>query len=397
MTGALSARAHALVPSAIRALFGAAQQPGTVSLAGGMPSPEALPADVLAELAAEVVRDRPAALQYGGGRGDPALREQLCALMATEGVAARPDELLLTVGSQQALDLVTQVTVDPGDVVLVDEAAYVGALGTFAAHRADVAHVAGDTEGMLPDRLADAIARTRAAGRRPALLYTVPNFANPTGVTTGARRRGELLAVCRRAGVLVVEDDPYGLLRLDGDPQPALRALDPEVVRLGSLSKILAPGLRVGWVSGPPAVLEKLTLAAEAAILCHSGLTQLVAAEFLRREPLDRHLKTLRELYWDRRAAMLDALAATMPADAAWTRPAGGFFTWLRLPPGVDARALLPRAVAAGVAYVPGTGFRADGGGADHLRLSWSFPTPREITHGITRLARVIEEARTDT
>lgn len=387
----LSARARAMSPSVIRALFSAADRPGTVSLAGGMPTPEALPSEILSVLAAEVVRDRPAALQYGGGRGDPVLREQICELMADECIVARPDDVIVTVGSQQALDLVTTVVVDPGDVVLVDTPAYVGALGTFAGHRAQVRHVPGDAYGMLPDRLADAIA---AAGRPPKMLYTVPTFANPTGITTGGARRAEVLTICRRAGVLVVEDDPYGLLRLAGEPEPALRALDPGVVRLGSFSKTLAPGLRVGWVTAPPAVLDKVSLATEASVLCHSGLGQLVASEYLRREPWDQHLKAVRELYWERREAMLDALATTMPDGTSWTRPDGGFFVWLGLPPGVDATELLPRALDAGVAYVPGTGFHADGGGHGHMRLSWSFPDPGQITEGITRLARVIDESR---
>lgn len=391
----LSASARAMAPSPIRTLFGAADRPDTVSLAGGMPTFEALPAETLAHLAAEVVRDRPAALQYGGGRGDPVLREQICEIMADEGIAAHPDDVIVTVGSQQALSLVTQVLVDPGDIVLVDAPAYVGALCTFAAHRADVCHIEGDADGMLPARLADAIEAAVSGGRRPKLLYTVPTFANPTGITTSGRRRTELLALCRRAGVLIVEDDPYGLLRLDGDPQPAMRATDPGVVRLGSFSKTLAPGLRVGWVTAPPAVLAKVELAAEASILCHSGLGQLVVSEYLRREPWDQHLKTIRELYWDRREAMLDALAATMPDGTRWTRPDGGFFVWLGLPPGVDSSALLPAAAAAGVVYVPGAGFHVDGAGHDHMRLSWSFPTPQEITEGITRLARVIDESRT--
>jgi 2-aminoadipate transaminase len=221
----------------------------------------------------------------------------------------------------------------------------------------------------------------------------VPNFGNPSGVTLSAARRAEVLATCDRIGLQVVEDNPYGLLRLEGEPLPALRAAHPGVVYLGSFSKILAPGLRVGWALAPAEVTAKVVLAAEAAMLCHSGLAQVAVARYLADEPWIDHVKSLRELYWERRQTMVSALSALMPRGTRWQVPEGGFFLWLALPDGVRAKAMLPRAIQEGVAYVPGTGFFADGNGDDHLRVSYSYPEPEAITIGVRRLARVVKEA----
>ncbi|PPK65664.1 PLP-dependent aminotransferase family protein [Actinokineospora auranticolor] len=385
-------RSAGLLASEIRALFAVASRPGVVSLAGGMPAADALPTQVLARILGEVATD-PTALQYASGQGDPALREQICAVMAAEDVRADPRDVVVTTGAQQALDLVTGVLADPGDVVLVESPAYVGALATFAAHGVRVRHVPDDGAGLSGPAVAEAAERARRAGHRVAFLYTVPNFANPSGVTLSADRRAQVLTASARAGVQVVEDNPYGLLRLEGEPLRALRAMAPDVVYLGSFSKILAPGLRVGWALAPAAVTAKLVLAAEAAVLCHSSLAQAAVARYLSTEPWGDHVKGLRELYWERRAAMLSALTAHMPPGTRWRVPEGGFFLWLGLPAGVRAKALLPRAVEAGVAYVPGTGFFADGSGDDHLRVSYSFPEPAVIEIGVRRLAEVVKSA----
>jgi DNA-binding transcriptional MocR family regulator len=312
--------------------------------------------------------------------------------MSLEGIRAHPDDVVVTVGSQQALDLITRIFVDPNDVVLAEAPSYVGALGSFAAYQADVVHVAMDDDGLIPEALEDTIQRLTAAGRRIKFLYTVPNYQNPAGVTLAAQRRPRILEICQAAGLLVIEDNPYGLLGFDGEPMRSLRADDAEgVVYLGTFSKTFAPGVRVGWAAAPPAIRDKLVLAAESAVLCHSSFSQLVVAEYLATQPWREQVKDFRELYRQRRDAMLDALAAQMPDGCRWTTPAGGFYVWLELPEGVNAKAMLPRAVSSRVAYVPGTGFYAGGGGTDHLRLSYCFPPPDRIREGVRRLASVIE------
>jgi 2-aminoadipate transaminase len=311
--------------------------------------------------------------------------------MSLEGVRAHPDEVVVTVGSQQALDLITRIFVDPGDVILAEAPTYVGALGAFATYQAEVVHVAMDESGIIPEALTAAINRMAAQGRRVKFLYTVPTFHNPAGVTMASSRRLEVLRICEQAGLLVVEDNPYGLLGFEGDPLRPLRANTRDgVVYLGSFSKTIAAGLRVGWAVAPPAVRDKLVLAAESAVLCPASFAQLTVREYLATQPWREQIKAFRELYHERRDAMLGALAATMPPGCGWTKPGGGFFVWLRLPDGVDAKAMLPRAVSSRVAYVPGTGFFADGSGAGYARLSYSLPDPGQITEGVRRLSEVI-------
>ncbi|MCY0946621.1 PLP-dependent aminotransferase family protein [Streptomyces antarcticus] len=387
-----SRSAHDMVPSEVRSLFSVAARPGIVSLAGGMPDVSALPLDTMAGIVADVVREHgPTALQYGAAQGDPGLRERICSVMAVEGISARPEDVMVTVGSQQALDLVARVLLDPGDTVVAEGPTYVTALGTFRAAGARVVQVAMDRAGVIPNELAAAFRRQAAEGRPAKFFYTVPTFQNPTGATIPAGRRRQILEVCRTAGVLVVEDNPYGLLHYDGEPSRALCADDPDrVVYLGSFSKTLAPGLRVGWVHAPAALTRKLVLAAESAMLSHSALSQLTVDHYLRTQPWRERLGVFRAGYRARRDAMLRALSDSMPTGVSWTVPDGGFFIWMTLPEGLDSRELLPHALAAGVAFVPGTGFYADGRGARHLRLSFSYPSAEQIEEGVRRLAAVI-------
>ena len=391
--GSYAARASGMIASEVRALFAVASRPEIVSLAGGMPAVDALPLDAVASTVADLVTSRGrVALQYGSAQGDPELRARICDVMAMEGITdAHPDNVVVTVGSQQALDLLTRVFVDPGDVVLTEGPTYVTAINTFAAYQARVVHVSMDGDGLVPDALRETLTRLAAEGARVKLLYTVPTFQNPAGITLTASRRAEVLEICRRAGVLVVEDNPYGLLSFTGEPVRAMRADDPDgVVYLGSFSKTLAPGMRVGWALAPAPVAARLVLAAESAILSHSMFTQLAVERYLATQPWPEQIKAFREMYRDRRDAMLTALAETMPAGATWTRPEGGFFIWLTLPDGVDAKAMLPRAIAARVAYVPGTGFYADGSGRNAMRLSYCYPPPERIRDGVRRLADVL-------
>jgi 2-aminoadipate transaminase len=394
-TDRYAARTHGMTASEIRALFAVASRPEVVSLAGGMPNLTALPLDAVGKLTGELVASRgTSALQYGSGQGDPVLREAICEVMALEGVVASADDVVVTVGSQQALDLVTRVFIDPGDVVLAEAPSYVGALGTFAAYQADVVHVAMDEQGLVPAALREAVAAVQRSGRRAKFLYTVPNFHNPAGTSLAEERRDEVLAVCQAAGLLVLEDNPYGLLGFDAPPARAIRARggEDDVLYLGSFSKTFAPGLRTGWVLAPHAVREKLVLAAEAAVLCPPAFTQMVVAEYLSTQDWQGQIGAFREQYRERRDAMLESLGQLMPEGTTWTHPAGGFYVWVTLPGDLDAKVMLPRAVTERVAYVPGTAFYADAQGRSNLRLSYCFPTPDRIREGVRRLAGVLEQ-----
>ncbi len=388
-----AARTAGMTASEIRALFAVASRPEVVSLAGGMPNLAALPLDSLSTQMAELIAEEGlVALQYGSAHGVPALREQICEIMAMEGISAHPDDVVVTVGSQMGLDMVTRLFCDPGDVVIAEGPSYVGALGSFAAYQAQVVHVAMDENGLDPAGLTEALVQAEKQGKRVKFLYTIPNFHNPAGVTLAVQRRAEILEICARHGVLVVEDNPYGLLGFDGQIYPALRASDPDnVVYLGSFSKTFASGLRVGWVLAPHAVKEKLVLAAESATLCPPTLNQLVVSRYLATHDWKGQIKTFRENYRERRDAIIGALEQHMPAGCSWTKPDGGFYVWVTVPEGVDTKAMLPRAVTARVAYASGTGFYADGFGSRQMRLSYCYPTPERIREGVRRLAGVLE------
>ncbi len=392
-----SARAHGMTTSEIRALFSVASRPEVVSLAGGMPNLADLPLDVVGGLAASLIeRDGTRALQYGSGQGEPAMREAICEVMRITGVVGHADDVTVTVGSQQALDLLTRIFCDPGDVVVAEGPTYVGALGVFRSYQAQVVHVAMDGHGLVPERLAAAFSSLRAAGRRVKFLYTIPSHHNPAGVSMSAERRWQVAEICHQHGVFIIEDDPYGLLGLDGVQHRPIRADHPDnVIYLGSFSKTFAPGVRLGWALAPHAVREKLVLAQESATLCPPALSQHLVTSYLTNHDWLGQVKSFREMYRERRDTMLDALAESMPSvsqQLQWTRPDGGFYVWLTLPPGIDAKAMLPRALRARVAYVSGTAFYADGFGSRNIRLSYCYPTPERIREGVRRLARVLTE-----
>ncbi|HVX45251.1 MAG TPA: PLP-dependent aminotransferase family protein [Mycobacteriales bacterium] len=380
--------------SEIRALFAVANRPEIVSLAGGMPNTAALPMDAVAEMLGELIgKDGARALQYGPGQGDPRLRERICEVMALEGVQGSAEDITVTVGSQQALDLVSRLFIDPGDVVLAEGPSYVGALGAFEAAQAQVRHVPLDSDGLVPEALREALLRLRGEGRRAKFLYTVPNYHNPAGVTLTEPRRREIVALCEEFDVLIIEDNPYGLLGFDGQTQPALHSMAPDrVIYLGSFSKTFSAGVRVGWALAPPAVRQKLVLLSEAEVLCPPNLTQFAVAEYLDTQPWREQIKVFRELYRERRDTTLSALDALMPEGCTWTHPDGGFYVWLTLPEGLDSKLMQPRAIQSRVAYVPGIGFYADGNGRRDMRLSYCFPSPERIREGVRRLAGVIEE-----
>lgn len=382
-----------MTASEIRALFSVATRPEIVSLAGGSPYTAGLPFDVLQQVADDVLRNEgPTALQYGGGQGDALLRERLTGVMAWEGINCRGDDVVVTQGSQQALDLLGRMFLDPDDIVIAEAPSYVGALSAFSQYRAEVRHVALDEDGLIPEAFEEAMQRVAREGRRAKFLYVVPNYHNPAGVTLCESRRDQVLEIAARHDLLVIEDNPYGLLGFDSEPLAALRARNPEVVYLGTLSKILGPGLRIGWVLLPPALRDRLVTVKEAADLCSSNFTQAVARRYLETPMFSETLKGLRETYRERRDAMLEALSEDFSGAATWTRPNGGFFVWLSLPQGLDTRVMLAKAIASRVAYVPGGAFYADEQGANCMRLSYSFPPAARVREGVRRLAGVVNE-----
>ena len=387
-----AARAHGLRASETRSLFAVASRPEVVSLAGGMPNLKDLPLDALADATAQMIRkDGGRALQYGNGQGLPALREKIPAIMALEGIDADPEDVIVTTGSQQAVDLITELFIDPGDVILAEAPTYVGSLSIFATYQADVQQVPIDAQGVIPEALEERIIQLERQGRSIKFFYCLPNFHNPAGVTLSEERRPLVIDVCRRHHILIVEDNPYGLLGFEGQTYTALKTLAPQdVVYLGSFSKIFAPGYRVGWAVAPLAVREKMKLASEAAILCPSSVGQYSIAMYLDEFDWQRQIIDFRTMYRGRRDAMVSALEEYMP-QCTWNVPDGGFYVWVGLPDGLDAKDMLPRAVTNLVAYVSGTAFYAGGRrGRDHMRLSFCYPEPVEIREGVRRLSEVV-------
>lgn len=389
-----ASRAAGMQPSEIRSLFAVASRPEIVSLAGGMPNLSALPMEMMASVVNKLILTNGAeALQYGSGQGHPKLREQICEVMALEGIRANPDDVIVTTGSQQALDLISRIFIDPGDVVLVEAPSYVGALGTFHQYEAQVVHVELDSQGLVPEALRQAISSVRANGRTIKFLYLIPNYQNPTGVLLPADRRTEILEICREEAIFVVEDNPYGLLGFDRPSPNAMRAEDTEnVIYLGSFSKTIAAGLRVGWTLVPPSLKEKLVIASESSILCPSNFTQLTISSYLADQPWRDQIASFCQLYKVRRDAMLESLEEYFPASATWTKPGGGFYVWVNLPPEIDTKLMMPKAIVAKVAYVPGTAFYADGFGSWAMRLSYCHPTPQRIREGVKALSNVVKE-----
>lgn len=384
-------RTAGLSASEVRALFAVASRPEVVSLAGGMPNVSALPPELVTGALDRVMRDHgPAALQYGSGQGTAAIREQILEVMALEGIRASIDDVVVTTGSQQGLDLVTKLFINPGDVVLAESPSYVGAIGVFRSYQADIVHVASDTEGLIPEALRETITRLRAAGKTMKFLYLIPNFHNPAGVTLTWQRRVEILEIAKANEILVLEDNPYGLLYFDAPPPQAMRSIETDgVVYLGTFSKTFAAGLRVGWAVAPHAIREKLILANESAVLSPSAFTQHVITEYFSHSDWRAQIDTFRGMYHERKKALVSSLGEYLP-ELTWTDPGGGFFVWLTLPPHLDSKSMLPRAVKELVAYTPGTAFYANGDGRHNIRLSFCYPTPDAIRTGVRRLTKVI-------
>lgn len=370
--------------SAIRDLLSVTERPDVISFAGGLPAPELFPAGGLRAAFDAVLReDAGGALQYGPTPGHRPLRALVAERLGRRGIACTAEDVVITTGSQQALDLLARVLAGRGMDVVVETPSYVGAVQALSAREVTLVACPGDSHGLWTGALRDRV------GPDTALLYTVPTFQNPSGGTMALDRRRELLACARDLGLPVVEDDPYSELRYDGSPVPALRALPggEDVVHLGTFSKVLSPGLRLGWVVAPAPVLARLVLAKQGADLHTNELAQRAVVRFCRDNDLDAHVRTLCGAYRERRDAMLAALADLMPRGTAWTRPEGGMFVWVTLPPGVEALPLLAAAIERRVAFVPGNAFHVDGGGAGALRLNFTNSPPERIREGVARLA----------
>jgi 2-aminoadipate transaminase len=394
---AFSAEALRMRPNAIRALIGLIARPGIVSFAGGVPSPATFPKERIAEIAARlIVEDGDRVLQYGTTRGNAKLAGQVADRLRGRGISwAAAESVLLTSGSQQGLDLVARVLVDPGDVVFVELPSYIGGLASLWAAGAELAGVPLGHEGPDLEALERRVRETRDAGRTARLFYTIPTFQNPSGITASRGSREALYELAARLDLVVVEDDPYGEVYFDdaAAPPPPVAALGDgggRIVYLGSLSKVLCPGLRAAWTLASPALAKQLELAKEAADLCSSSLDHAIAAEALAEGLVDDRLPGIRAFYAERCGAMLEALERHGGDGVAWTRPGGGLFVWVTLPEAVDARERLSDAVEAGVAYVPGAPFFVDGTGAHTLRLAFSKEDPETIARGIETLMSVL-------
>jgi 2-aminoadipate transaminase len=380
----------------MRDLMALTAQPHVISLAGGLPDVSAFPAELLAKITAEMAAESHVrALQYGPTEGIDDVRTAIVEVMAAENIHhLEIDDILVTTGGQQAIDLVCRTLVDPGDVVIAEAPTYPGAVPCFGSFEADVVQIAMDADGMRIDELESTLERLKAEGKRPKFIYTVPTFHNPGGVTMSLPRRKRLVEVAREHELLVVEDNPYGLLRYEGEPLPTLYELDGGefVIYLGTFSKILAAGLRVGWAVAPGPVFQKLNIAKQAADLCSSSLSQMFVSYYFRTGLWKQQLETYKEIYRRRRDVMLDALAEFFGPEAEWTHPQGGLFLWATLPDYIDTSDLLVRALDEDVAFVPGRGAYLDGRGGSSKRLNFSGVSEDDIREGVRRIAKVVGE-----
>ncbi|MDX6649531.1 MAG: 2-aminoadipate transaminase [Solirubrobacteraceae bacterium] len=389
-------RTKVMKSSAMRDLMALTEREDVISLAGGLPDTSTFPTDSYAALMQQVASESCArALQYGPTEGMDVVKGCIVDVMAAEGIdGVDRDDILVTTGGQQVIDLVCKTLIDPGDVVVAEAPTYPGAVPTFSAYQADVVQVAMDRDGMRVDELEETLDRLEREGRRPKFIYTVPTFQNPAGVTMSLPRRERLVQIAAQRELLVLEDNPYGLLRYEGDPVPTLRQLDGGefVIYLGTFSKILSPGIRLGWAAAPRPVLAKMNIGKQSADLCSSSMSQCFVAAYFESGRWEDYLGSLREIYRRRRDTMLDALAEHFPPEAEWTRPGGGLFVWATLPEYIDTNDLLARALQENVAFVPGRAAYLDGRGGSSLRLNFSGVSEDDIREGVRRIGKVVRE-----
>jgi len=387
-----------LKKSVIRELLKLTQKPGIISFAGGLPSPETFPIAEIADLAKEVIeKEGKWALQYGPTEGDPRLKEEIIKIFKKDGVSVEADNILIISASQQGLDIVGKVFLNRNDPIVLGRPSYVGALGAFRSYSAVFKGIELDDEGIRIDMLRDKLEEMRRMAEPPKFIYIVPDFQNPAGVTLSLKRRKELLEIAQEFQILVIEDTPYRQLRYVGDHIPSLYQLDKGkgyVIGLHTFSKILFPGLRLGWIVASKPIIEKFVITKQGMDLCTPPITQAIAYEYCRRGLLDSHIKDNVALYKKKRKIMLEALDKYMPKnnEIKWTRPDGGLFLWVELPKSINVEEMFYQAIDKKVAYVIGTAFYPDDGGKNAMRLNFSFPSENEIIEGVKRLAQVIKD-----
>jgi 2-aminoadipate transaminase len=381
--------------SAIRDLLKITRQPDIISFGGGLPSPDTFPVKEMEEISCQLLREKGAvALQYGPTEGEPALREEIAKWMRREKAAVTPENILVTSGSQQGLDIISKVFLDPNNIIIVELPSYMGGLQAFNAYRAKLVGVPQDNNGMQIDLLEKALAKLARRRRKPKFIYVVPDFQNPSGVTMTLERRKRLLELAHEYEVPIIEDSPYRDLRFAGDFVPMIYSLDKEnyVIALGTFSKLLCPGLRLAWITAPTEWMERMVAAKQSMDLSSPIFTQLMVAEYLKRGLLPQQVEQIRKLYAKKRGVMINALRRYMPKDVEWTEPEGGLFLWVKLPKKMDTTALFPKAVENKVAYVIGSAFHCNGKGQNTMRLNFSYPSETQIEEGIKRLAKMIRE-----
>jgi 2-aminoadipate transaminase len=393
--GLFAGRTKVMRSSAMRDLMAITARPEVISLAGGLPDTSSFPPKTFAAQMTRIAQESAAeALQYGPTEGFRETVDCIVEVMGAEGMLPDPEDVIVTTGGQQAIDLLCKALLDPGDVVICEAPTYPGAIPVFCSYEAETIQIECDGDGMRIEELEATLERLDGEGRRPKLIYSVPSFQNPAGVTMSLERRQRLVELARARELLVVEDNPYGLLRFGGDPLPPLYQLDGGdfVVYVGTFSKILSPGIRLGWAVAPPPVMEKVVLGKQASDLCTSTLTQYFVREYFAEGRWREYIESLVGIYRQRRDAMLEALRAHFPPQASWTEPQGGLFVWATLPPYIDTSDLLAKALRRDVAFVPGQAAYVDGRGRNSMRLNFSGSGEEEIREGIRRIGKTIAE-----
>jgi 2-aminoadipate transaminase len=393
--GLFAERTRVMRSSAMRDLMAVTARPDVISLAGGLPDTSTFPPQTFAAQMTRIAQESAAeALQYGPTEGFRETIDCIVEVMGAEGMLPDHEDVIVTTGGQQAIDLICKALVDPGDAVICEAPTYPGAIPVFCSYQADTIQIECDGDGMRIEELEATLERLDAEGRRPKLIYSVPSFQNPAGVTMSLERRRRLVELARARELLVVEDSPYGLLRFDGDPLPPLYQLDGGdfVIYIGTFSKILSPGIRLGWAVTPPPVMEKVVLGKQASDLCTSTLTQYFVREYFAEGRWREYVESVAGIYRQRRDVMIDALRRYFPPQAGWTEPDGGLFIWATLPPYIDTSDLLAKALRENVAFVPGQAAYVDGRGRNSMRLNFSGSGEEEIHEGVRRIGKVVAE-----
>lgn len=388
-----SDRSKGMKASEIRELLRVSQLPGVISFAGGLPNPKAFPVSIIKEISSELLEENGATiLQYGQTEGLTELRELLAERLQKDGIEADMDNILITVGSQEGLDITGKIFLNKDDIVLLGLPSYLGGINAFRAYRSKLEGIPLDDEGMAVGLLEEKILELERKGKKIKMIYVIPTFQNPAGVVMPESRRRKLVEIAREHDLIIVEDDPYSKLRFDGDPVKPIKAFDENVIYMATFSKILSPGFRLAFIAAPKDVIRKMAIAKQSIDLCSPTITQFIAYEIIKRGLLDEHIPRIVEMYKKKRDIMINAMEEYFPNGCEWTRPNGGMFLWARLPENVSTMEMFDDALRKKVAYVHGKAFHVDGSGTNTMRLNFSNPSDEEIKKGIKRLGEVIEE-----